>query len=146
MCCHLGRGKHVKRVRVLLADDYPPLAESLRDLLQPEFDVVGIVGDGHSLIQAAGQLAPDVIVADVTMPRLNGIGAIEELRKAGSRAAVILLTMHHDTTYVHRGLKAGASGFVLKQSAFSDLATAVREALEGRTYLSPSIAREALLR
>jgi DNA-binding NarL/FixJ family response regulator len=129
---------------VLLADDHLLVAEALRSLLTPEFELVGVVGDGRALIEAAGRLRPDVIVADVTMPHLNGIDALVRLRQDGNRVPVVLLTMHHDVSFARRALEAGASGFVLKQSASIELIAALRAALEGRTYLTPQIAGEVL--
>ena len=132
------------RPRVLLADDHLLVAEALKSLLTPEFELVGVVEDGRALVEAAGSLRPDVIVADVTMPRLNGIDALIQLRQAGNPVPVVFLTMHRDVTFARRALEAGASGFVLKHSASIELIAAVRAALEGGTYLSPTIAGEVL--
>jgi DNA-binding NarL/FixJ family response regulator len=134
----------MKRTKVVIADDHRLVAESLRGLLEPEFEVVALVEDGRELIEADRRFKPDVILADVTMPFLNGIEAIRELREVGSRAAVILLTMHHDATYARRGLEAGASGFLLKHSGPSELITAIREVLKGRTYVTPIIVGDLL--
>jgi len=133
-----------RRPRVLLADDHLLVAEALKSLLTPEFDLVGVVEDGRALIEAAEQLQPDVIVADVTMPHLNGIDALVRLRQNGNRAPVVFLTMHRDATFARRALEAGASGFVLKHSASVELMAAIRAALEGRTYLTPQLAGEVL--
>jgi DNA-binding NarL/FixJ family response regulator len=130
----------LKRPRILMADDHRMVAEGLRSLLEPEFELVEIVEDGRQLIEAAKRVLPDVIVADITMPQLNGLDAVEQLRQAGFNAKVIFLTMHKDALYAARAMRAGASGFVLKHSASSELVTAIREALEGRTYLAPAIA------
>jgi DNA-binding NarL/FixJ family response regulator len=100
------------------------------------------VEDGLALLDAAGTLRPDVIVADVTMPRLNGIDALVRLREGGDRVPVVFLTMHRDVSFARRALEAGASGFVLKHSASSELVSAIRAALEGKTYLTPQLARE----
>ncbi len=132
------------RPRVLLADDHRMVAEALKSLLAPEYDLVGVVEDGHALIEAARTLRPDVIVADVTMPLLNGIDALVQLRKAGDRVPVVFLTMHRDASFARRALDAGASGFVLKHSAPAELVTAIRAALEGKTYLTPQLAGEVL--
>lgn len=132
------------RTRVLLADDHRMVSEGLRSLLEPEFDLVEIVEDGRQLIEAAERLAPDVIVVDITMPLLNGLDAVEHLRKAGCRARIVFLTMHRDVTYAATALQAGASGFVLKQSASSELLTAIREAMAGRTYITPLLAERLL--
>ena len=132
------------RPRVLLADDHLLVAEALKSLLTAKFELVGVVEDGRALVEAAGTLRPDVIVADVTMPRLNGIDALVQLRQGGNQAPVVFLTMHRDVNFARRALEAGASGFVLKHSASVELVTAIRAALEGRTYLTPQIAGEVL--
>ena len=132
------------RPRVLLADDHLLVAEALKSLLTPEFELVGVVEDGRALIEAAGTLRPDVIVADVTMPHLNGIDALVQLRQNGNPVPVVFLTMHRDVTFARRALEAGASGFVLKHSASIELITAVKAALSGQTYLTPQIAGEVL--
>ena len=134
----------MKRARILLADDHRIVAEGLHGLLEPEFEVVGIVEDGRALVARAKALAPDVIVADITMPLLNGIEAILQLKKAEVAAKVVFLTMHQDATYAARAFEIGASGFVLKHSAPSELVTAIREALAGRTYVTPLIAKEVM--
>ena len=133
-----------RRPRVLLADDHLMVAEALKRLLTPEFDLVGVVEDGRALVEAAGKLRPDVIVADVTMPHLNGIDALVRLRQGGDQVPVVFLTMHRDVTFARRALDAGASGFVLKHSAPAELVTAIRAALAGRTYLTPQLAGEVL--
>jgi DNA-binding NarL/FixJ family response regulator len=133
-----------RRPRVLLADDHLLVAEALKSLLSSEFDLAGVVEDGRALVEAAGKLRPDVIVADVAMPHLNGIDALVRLRKSGSRVPVVFLTMHRDVTFARRALDAGASGFVLKHSASVELITAIRAALAGRTYLTPQLAGEVL--
>ncbi len=132
------------RPRVLLADDHLLVAEALKSLLSAEFDLVGVVEDGRALIEEARRLRPDVIVADVTMPHLNGIDALVRLRQEGDRVPVVFLTMHQDVTFARRALEAGASGFVLKHSASTELVAAIRAALEGRKYLTPKIAGEVL--
>jgi DNA-binding NarL/FixJ family response regulator len=134
----------MKRPRVLLADDHCVVAEGLRGLLQPHFEVVRIVSDGRELLAAARALDPDVVVLDISMPSLNGIDAARQLRAAKSRAKVVFLTMHREVTYAARALEAGASGFVLKHSAASELVTAVQEALKGGTYVTPQVAGDLL--
>jgi DNA-binding NarL/FixJ family response regulator len=129
---------------VLLADDHLLVAEALKSLLTPEFDLVGVVEDGRALVEAAGRLRPDVIVADITMPHLNGIDAMAQLRQGGDRTPVVFLTMHRDVTFARRALDAGASGFVLKHSASVELVAAIRAALQGKTYLTPQLAGEVL--
>jgi DNA-binding NarL/FixJ family response regulator len=134
----------MNKPRILIADDHQILAEGLRGLLEPEFEVVGVVADGRELVAAAKTHRPEVIVADVTMPSLNGIEAAVQLRDAGVTAKVVFLTMHRDVSYARRAMEAGAAGFVLKHSAASELVTAVREALRGQTYVTPLIAGELL--
>jgi DNA-binding NarL/FixJ family response regulator len=133
-----------RRPRVLIADDHLLVAEALTSLLKDEFDLVGVVEDGRALVEAAGRLRPDVIVADITMPHLNGIDALLRLRQGGDRVPVVFLTMHRDVTFARRALEAGASGVVLKHSASVELVAALRAALEGRTYLTPQLAGEVL--
>jgi DNA-binding NarL/FixJ family response regulator len=135
----------MKRTRVLLADDHKIVTEGLRSVLEPEFELVGVVEDGRALVATAKELDPDVVVADISMPLLNGIEAVQQLKKAGTRAKVIFLTMHPDVTYATRAFEAGATGYVLKHSAPSELLTAIREALRGRTYITPMIAQDLML-
>jgi DNA-binding NarL/FixJ family response regulator len=129
---------------VLLADDHQIMAEGLRNLLEPEFEVVEVVADGRELVAAAKKHRPELIVADISMPSLNGIEAAVQLREAGVTSRVVFLTMHREVAYARRALEAGAFGFVLKHSAPSDLVTALREAQRGQTYVSPMIAGELL--
>ncbi|MGA8893630.1 MAG: response regulator transcription factor [Anaeromyxobacteraceae bacterium] len=130
--------------RVLLADDHLMVAEALKSLLAAEFELVGVAEDGVALVEAAMRLRPDVIVADVAMPRLNGIAALLRLRKDGIDVPVVFLTMHRDVSFARRALEAGASGFVLKHSAPFELVQAIRAALSGKTYLTPQLAGEVL--
>jgi DNA-binding NarL/FixJ family response regulator len=134
----------MKKLRVLLADDHQLVAEGLRSLLEPHFEVVGIAPDGRELLSAAKALEPDVVVLDISMPSLNGIEAVRQMRAAGCAAKVVFLTMHREVTYAVRALDAGASGFVLKHSAASELITAIREVLKGGTYIAPQIASGVL--
>ena len=134
----------MKRPRVLLADDHRVVAEGLRSLLEADFDVVGIVSDGRELVAAAKTLDPDAVVLDISMPSLNGIEAARQMKAANSRAKVVFLTMHREVAYAERALEAGASGFVLKHSATSELVTAIHEALKGGTYITPQIAGDLL--
>ena len=107
--------------RVLLADDHRIVAEGLKSLLATDFELVGAVEDGRALLEAAKKLKPDVIVADITMPHLNGIDALTQLKKANTGIKVVFLTMHQDAVYARRALESGASGFVLKHSAPAEL-------------------------
>lgn len=134
----------MSHVRVLLADDHRIVAEGLRKLLEPEFELVGIVEDGFALLKVAAEKKPDVIVTDISMPGLNGIEALEELKKKNTDAHVVVLTMHRDLTYARRALDAGALGYVLKNSAPEELVMAVHAAAIGHTFISPDIAGEVL--
>jgi DNA-binding NarL/FixJ family response regulator len=130
--------------RVLLADDHRLVAEGLKSLLSTEFQLLGVVEDGCALIEAARKLRPDVIVADITMPHLNGIDALVQLKRDDARVRVVILTMHAEVAFARRALEAGASGYVLKHSAPAELTAAIRAALEGKTYLSPILAGDVL--
>lgn len=132
------------RPRVLLADDHRMVAEGLRSLLSPEFELLDVVEDGRALIAAVKKLRPDVIVADITMPHLNGIDALALLKREHPGVKVVFLTMHQDVAYARRALEAGAMGFVLKHSAPAELITAIRAALNGQTYITPALAGEVL--
>lgn len=134
----------MKRARVLLADDHRIVAEGLRGLLEPEFELVGIVEDGRAMLEAVDRLNPDVVVADVSMPLLNGIEAVRQLKKKNRKIAVVMLTMHLDVTYAASAFEAGAAGYVLKHSAPSELIAAINSALKGRTYITPLLAGELL--
>lgn len=131
-----------RRPRVLLADDHRLMAEGLKRILESEFELVGLVEDGRALIEAAARWKPDVVVADITMPRMNGLEAIPLLQRDAQDVRIVLITMHRETAYARRALKAGASAFVLKSSAPAELITAIREALAGRTFVTPEIAGE----
>ena len=132
----------MKKARLLLADDHRIVLEGLRGLLEPEFEIAGAVADGPSLVEEARRLGPDVVVADISMPGLNGLEAARQIRAADERIRVVFLTMHADAGYAAGALEAGASGFVLKHSAPQELIHAIRDALQGRTYLTPAIAAE----
>jgi len=124
-------------VKPFLADDHRDLLELIRGLLEPSFDVVGAVGDGESMIEAAGKLQPDVIVTDISMPKLNGLEAANRLRESGSTSKVVFLTVHADPDFVQAALKTGAVAYVSKIRISIDFLVAIREALEGRIFVSP---------
>lgn len=134
----------MKKPRVLLADDHQIVLEGLKSLLADEFDVVGSVQDGRALVDQAATLRPDVIVADISMPRLNGIEAARQIKKTDQNIKIVFLTMHPDATYAANAFEAGASGFVLKHSAPSELITAIHEAMKGQTYVTPLIAGDLI--
>jgi DNA-binding NarL/FixJ family response regulator len=120
------------------------VAEGLKSLLAPDFDLLEVVEDGRALLEAAGRLRPDVIVADVTMPQLNGIDALVQLKRRDPAVRVVFLTMHLDVAYARRALEEGALGYVLKHSAPAELVTAIRAALGARTYITPALAGAVL--
>ena len=134
----------MKKPRIILADDHRLVAEGLKALLEPEYQLVRIVEDGRALLEAADKLMPDVVVADVSMPLLNGIEATRLLKRQNPDLVVVFLTMHMDVAYAAGAFDAGASGYVLKHSAPSELLTAIACALKGHTYVSPALA-EGLL-
>lgn len=130
----------MKRPRVLLADDHRLVAEGLISLLEQEFELLGVMEDGRALVEAAKRLRPDVIVADITMPGLNGIDALAQLKQENPDVRVVFLTMHKDAAYARRALEAGACGYVLKHSARAELFLAVQAALEGKVFVTPALA------
>jgi len=134
----------MKRPRLLLADDHKIVLEGLRGILDQEFEVVGAVEDGRTLVAEADRLRPDVVVADISMPGLNGMDAARQIKKMDAQIKIVFLTMHADVSYASGAFDAGASGFVLKHSAPQELITAIREALRGRTYLTPMIAGQLI--
>jgi DNA-binding NarL/FixJ family response regulator len=124
------------KVRILLADDQPKLLKPVQTLLESTFDVLGCVGDGESLFEAAMRLEPNVIVSDISMPKLSGIQAAHRLRESGCASKVVFLTVHEDPEIMQAALKAGALGYVLKRSIATDLLFAIDEVLAGRTFSS----------
>ncbi len=132
----------MSRPRVLLADDHKIVTEGLKGLLEPEFELVGTVEDGRALLAAAEKLRPDVIVADISMPLLNGIDSVRQIKKAHGEIKIVFLTMHPDVTYAVSAFEAGASGYVLKHSAPTELVTAIRSALRGKTFVTPLLEGE----
>jgi DNA-binding NarL/FixJ family response regulator len=125
------------RVRVLLAEDHQAVAEELGALLRSECDVVGMVADGLSLVASARALRPDVIVADITMPTMDGLEAAGRILREDAASRIVFVTVHADPAMVERGFAVGAVGYVLKQAAGEDLLPAVRAAVLGERYVSP---------
>jgi DNA-binding NarL/FixJ family response regulator len=132
----------VTRPRILLADDHAILLEAFKALLEPEFDVVGTVTDGRALLAEFSRLNPDVVLIDISMPLLNGLDAGRQLKAQQRSVRLIYLTMNPDPDLAGEALRLGASGYVLKSSAASELTQAIREALRGRTYITPLITRD----
>jgi len=134
----------MEKPRVLLADDHRIVLEGLRSLLQSEFEIVGEVDDGRTLVAEAERLRPELVVADISMPNLNGIDAARQIKRIDARIRIVFLTMHADVTYAAGAFEAGASGFVLKHSAPRELILAMREAMQGKTYITPMIAGDLI--
>jgi len=131
----------MKLPRAILADDHKILLEAFRKLLEPHFEVVAIVSDGHALLDVAPALKPDVILLDIAMPLLNGLEAARQLKNKLPAVKLIFLTMHEDPDLAIEAMRAGASGYLLKTSAASELLHAIQEALKGKTYITPYISR-----
>src|SRR5215510_1456035 len=130
----------MKRTRVLLADDHPKVTEALKRILSAEFDVISTVEDGLALVSATVELVPDVVVADVSMPKLDGFSALQQLKSKCPEVKVILISMFLEPALVTVALQWGASGFVSKITANEDLNPAVRAAIDGKTFCSSSLA------
>ena len=132
------------KTTLLLADDHQIVMEGLRSLLATEFDLVGFASNGRELVDECRRLRPDVVVADISMPLLNGIEAIRKLREEGIQPKIVFLTMHSDASYATRALDAGASGYVLKHAASDELVQAIRGAIEGKVYVPRALRSPAL--
>ena len=126
------------RTRILLAEDNKDVRDRVVRLLEPEFEVVGAVGDGLAVLEAERRMKPDVCVLDISMPKLSGIEAATRLRKRGSAVKVVFLTVHEDPDFVRAALATDALGYVGKSRMASDLRSAIREALAERLFVSPS--------
>jgi two-component system response regulator NreC len=135
-----------KKIRILLADDHVLIRAGLRMVVeaQPDLTVVGEAGDGREAVAMAESLKPDVVVMDIGMPGLNGIEAAHQIREKLPDSQIVMLSMHSDEGYVLRALKAGAKAYLLKDSAETDLARAIRAAAEGKSFFSPAVGRVLL--
>jgi len=122
--------------RVILADDHILMLDALRNLLEPEFEVVGTFADGRALVEAAPQLKPDVIVLDIGMPLMNGLSAGQRLKRLMPAAKLIYLTMNQDQDMAAEAFRLGANGYLLKQSAASELVDAIRQVVRGGSYVT----------
>jgi DNA-binding NarL/FixJ family response regulator len=136
----------MKKIRVLLADDHTLMRRGLRLIVeqQPDLVVVGEAEDGRQAVALSASLKPDVAVLDIGMPNLNGIEAAKQITDGESGAAVVILSMHADETYILRALRAGARGYLLKDSAESDLVRAIRSVAEGKSFFSPAVSKVML--
>jgi DNA-binding NarL/FixJ family response regulator len=125
--------------RLLLADDHAIVAQGLQLLLKDHCELVGTVADGLSLIAAAADLRPDIIIADISMPGCDGLQALRRIRELGVPAKVIMLTMYDDVELAEETIAAGANGYVMKHSAAEELFNAIRDVSSGKTYVTPSL-------
>ena len=130
----------MRRPRVLLAEDHALLLDAFAKLLEPHCDVVGTAGDGRELLEAAKRLEPDVVVADISMPLLNGLEAGRRLKEILPDTKLVFVTVNEDPDLAAEALRMGASAYVLKKSATSELFHAIREVLAGRSYVTPLVA------
>jgi DNA-binding NarL/FixJ family response regulator len=134
----------MSRIRVLIADDHALLLGAFENLLATEFEVVGVASDGQAAVSAAARLKPDVAVLDITMPLLNGLDAGRQIKKKLPDVKLVFLTMNEDSDLAAEAFRVGASGYLLKRSAASELSTAIREVMQGRSYVTPLITNALL--
>ena len=137
-------GAAMPKTRVLLADDHAVVAQGLAEILRTTFDLVGVVHDGRALLTAAASLTPDVIVTDVSMPLLNGLDAIRQIRSQFPRIKVVVLTMYTDTETAVGAFRAGARGYLPKVAAAEEFIAAVEEVSRGRAYISPLVTKDVI--
>ena len=131
----------MSRPRVLLADDHTLVLDGFRKLLEDQCEVVGMAEDGRTLLRMAQELQPDIVTLDISMPQLNGVDAARKLKKMLPRTQLIFVTMHADPAYVNEAFKAGASGYLLKRSAGSELRQAIQSVMGGQCYVTPLVAK-----
>ena len=132
------------RHRIILADDHEIILDGLRRILEPEFEIVATAKDGRALVAEIERLKPEAAVADISMPLLNGLDALRQVKSAHFRTRFVILTGSPDVALATRAFRLGAAGYVLKHAAAEELVAAIREALAGRTYITPRIANEVL--
>ena len=131
----------MKRTRIILADDHLLILDAIKKMLEPEFDVVGTFADGLALLQGAQKLDPDLVVLDIHMPQMNGLNAGQRLKQVMPKIKLVYLTMSLDQDLAAEAFRLGASGYLLKSSAASELVQAIRETSRGRSYVTPLIAQ-----
>lgn len=131
----------MKRTRILLADDHAMVCAGLKKLLEPQYEVVGSVGDGRALLRAVAELKPDIVLVDIGMPLLNGLDAGRELKNLLPSVKLVFLTMNTDVDVAGEAFRAGASGYLLKNAPATELLRAVHEASRGMSYVAPEIRR-----
>lgn len=132
------------RARLVIADDHTLLAEACKHLLEPEFDVVGIADNGRALLQLASELKPEIVILDIAMPQLNGLDAGKQIKHLLPATKLVFLTMNMSPEVAAEAFRSGASAYVVKSSAASELVRAVRRALRSESYLSPDITKETV--
>ena len=126
-------------IRILLADDNDEILAEVRELLEKEFEIIGTVTNGQDAVEAVRLFDPDVVVMDIAMPVLDGIEALERIRKINAHTKILFLTIQEANEYISRAFSVGASGYVTKRRLLSDLAHGIREVAQGRIFLSPSL-------
>ena len=134
----------MKRTRVLLADDHTLFRLGLKKLLEPDVEVVGTVEDGRALLAAVPKLKPDLVLVDISMPLLNGLDAMRQLKKSFPELRAIFLSVHASAAYAAEAIRLGASGYLLKVCEASELLFAIGEVMLGRTYLTPLVTKETM--
>jgi len=132
------------RSKILIADDHTLVAEAYKRLLEPEFEVVGVVTDGRALVKAAQELSPDVVIVDVAMPQLNGLDAGQQLKQRNRSIKLVFVTMNVSPDVAAEAFRRGASGYVVKHCSAEELISAVRRVLRGESYLSPLITKDTV--
>jgi DNA-binding NarL/FixJ family response regulator len=135
-----------RRHRIVIAEDHTILREGLRALLasDPEFDVVGDAGDGLDAIKSVKSLTPDVVIMDLSMPKMNGVAAIKEIKRVTPNTKIVVLTVHKNEEYILAAFQAGSDGYVLKYAGHEELVSAIRTVLKGQPYLSPAVSAVVL--
>lgn len=131
----------MSRPRVLLVDDHTMVLDGFRKLLEDRCEIVGVAEDGRTLLRMAQELQPEIVTLDISMPQLNGVDAARKLKKILPRTKLIFVTMHADPAYVNEAFKAGASGYLLKRSAGSELLQAIQSVMDGQCYVTPLVAK-----
>ena len=135
-----------EKQRIFIAEDHTMMREGLRSMLcsNPDFEIVGEAEDGREVIQNIGQSKPDLIIMDLSMPRMNGMEAIKEIKKISPETKILVLTIHGTEEYILSTLKAGADGYMLKYDTQAELMTAIESVLKGKSYLSPGVSKKVI--
>ena len=128
-------------LRLLVAEDHAGIRAKVVRTLEVEYSVIGAVGDGQEMLDVESRFKPDIVILDISMPTINGIEAATRLRQRGSEAKIVFLTVHQEPDYLKAAMATGAFGYVIKGRLANDLRLAVREAMAGRRFVSPSLAR-----